>query len=32
VGKVANTRLERQRVEGVLDSYPLVEMTPNIAR
>jgi predicted nucleic acid-binding protein len=32
VGKVANTREERRRVEAVLDSYPLVEMTPSIAR
>jgi len=32
VGKVANTRSERQQVEAVLDSYPLVEMTPSISR
>lgn len=32
VGKVANTREERQTVEAVLDSYPLVEMTPSISR
>lgn len=32
VGKVANTQKERQTVEAVLDSYPLVEMTPSIAR
>jgi len=32
VGKVANTRNERQQVEAVLDSYPLVEMTPSISR
>ena len=28
VGKVANTRQERRTVDAVLDSYPLVEMTP----
>ncbi|WP_255149269.1 PIN domain-containing protein [Halorarius halobius] len=32
VGKVANTQKERQRVEAVLDSYPLVDMTPSISR
>lgn len=32
VGKVANTHEERRTVEAVLDSYPLVEMTPSIAR
>jgi predicted nucleic acid-binding protein len=32
VGKVANTSEERRRVEAVLDSYPLVEMTPSISR
>ncbi|EMA09802.1 PIN domain-containing protein [Haloarcula marismortui] len=32
VGKVANTREERQTVEAVLDSYPLVDMTPSISR
>nr|WP_245957284.1 VapC toxin family PIN domain ribonuclease [Haloplanus rubicundus] len=32
VGMVANTRQERQMVEAVLDSYPLVDMTPSIAR
>jgi len=32
VGKVANTREERQMVESVLDSYPLVDMTPSISR
>lgn len=32
VGKVANSRAERRTVEAVLDSYPLVEMTPSIAR
>jgi predicted nucleic acid-binding protein len=32
VGKVANTREERRQVEAVLDSYPLVDMTPSIAR
>ena len=32
VGKVATTRDERQQVEAVLDSYPLVDMTPSISR
>ncbi|ELZ29486.1 PilT protein domain-containing protein [Halosimplex carlsbadense 2-9-1] len=32
VGKVASTREERQRVEAVLDSYPVVDTTPSIAR
>lgn len=32
VGKVVPTRTERQRVEAVLDSYPLVDMTPSISR
>ncbi|NLV08294.1 PIN domain-containing protein [Haloarcula rubripromontorii] len=32
VGKVANTLEERQTVEAVLDSYPLVDMTPSISR
>ncbi|SDY58153.1 PIN domain-containing protein [Halopenitus persicus] len=32
VGKVANTHEERRQVEAVLDSYPLVEMTPSISR
>ncbi|MGQ5516033.1 PIN domain-containing protein [Halococcus saccharolyticus] len=32
VGKVANSPAERRTVEAVLDSYPLVEMTPSIAR
>jgi len=32
VGKIANTRDERLKVEAVLDSYPLVDMTPSIAR
>jgi len=32
VGKVANTREERQKVESVLDSYPLVDMTPSISQ
>lgn len=32
VGKVANTREERRKVEAVLDSYPLAEMTPSISR
>ena len=32
VGKVANSAAERRTVEAVLDSYPLVAMTPSIAR
>ncbi|RXK50587.1 PIN domain-containing protein [Halorientalis pallida] len=32
VGKVASTQQERQQVEAILDSYPLVETTPSIAR
>ncbi|WP_265110683.1 PIN domain-containing protein [Halosolutus halophilus] len=32
VGKVANTLDERQKVEAVLDSYPVVDMTPRISR
>jgi predicted nucleic acid-binding protein len=32
VGKVTSTREERQKVEAVLDSYPLVDMTPSISR
>lgn len=32
VGKVANTNEEHQKVEAVLDSYPLVDMTPSISR
>ena len=32
VGKVANTPEERQTVEAVLDSYPVVDMTPSISR
>lgn len=32
VGKVANTQEERRTVEAVLDSYPLVDMNPRIAR
>jgi len=32
VGKVATTREERRRVEAVLDSYALADMTPSIAR
>jgi predicted nucleic acid-binding protein len=32
VGKVANTPQERQAVEAVLDSYPVVDMTPSISR
>ncbi|AOW79313.1 PilT domain-containing protein [Halodesulfurarchaeum formicicum] len=32
VGKVANTNEERQRVEAILESYPLVDQTPSISR
>ena len=32
VGKVATTLEERQQVEAVLDSYPVVDMTPSISR
>jgi hypothetical protein len=32
VGKVANSMDERRAVEAVLDSYPLVDMTPSISR
>jgi tRNA(fMet)-specific endonuclease VapC len=32
VGKVANTQEERRKVDAVLDSYPLAEMTPSISR
>lgn len=32
VGKVANTREEQRTVEAVLDAYPVVDMTPSIAR
>lgn len=32
VGKVVETPEERRRVEAVLGSYPVVEMTPHIAR
>jgi predicted nucleic acid-binding protein len=32
VGKVANTEEERRKVEAVLDSYPVVDMTPSISR
>lgn len=32
VGTVANTPSERRRVEAVLDSYPIVDMTPQISR
>lgn len=32
VGTVAKTDDERRAVEAVLDSYPLVEMTPRISR
>ncbi len=32
VGKVAQTQAERRKVEGVLDSYPVTDLTPSIAR
>lgn len=32
VGKVARTQAERQHVEAVLESYPVVDITPSIAR
>ncbi|MFB6193915.1 MAG: PIN domain-containing protein [Halobaculum sp.] len=32
VGKVATTQEERRKVAAVLDSYPLVGMTPSISR
>jgi predicted nucleic acid-binding protein len=32
VEKVANTREERRKVDAVLNSYPLVDMTPSISR
>jgi len=32
VGKVANTQEERRTIEAVLDSYPLVDLTPSISR
>ncbi|WP_096394353.1 PIN domain-containing protein [Halorubrum trapanicum] len=32
VGKVANTRAERQAVDAVLASYPIVDMTPSVSR
>lgn len=32
VGKVANSYKERRVVDAVLDSYPLVEMSPSISR
>lgn len=32
VGKTRKTRKERQQVEAVLDSYPLVDQTPSISR
>jgi predicted nucleic acid-binding protein len=32
VGKVANTQEERRKVDAVLDSFPLVDMTPSISR
>jgi len=32
VGKVANTLEERRRVEAILDSYPIVNMSASISR
>lgn len=32
VGKVSTTQEERKKVQAVLDSYPLVDMTPSISR
>jgi len=32
VGKVANTYDERQAVDAVLGSYPVVDMTPSVSR
>jgi len=32
VGKVANTSDERQAVDAVLGSYPVVDMTPSVSR
>lgn len=32
VGKAATSSTERQQVDAVLDSYPLVDMTPSISR
>ena len=32
VGKVADSQAERHRVDGVLEAYPRVPMTPSIAR
>lgn len=32
IGKLANTEDKRQQVETILDAYPLVDMTPRIAR
>lgn len=32
VGKVANSRDERRKVDAVLNSYPLVGMPPSISR
>lgn len=32
VGKVTNSRQERQQVKAILHTYPLVEMTPSISR
>ena len=32
VGKLDHARTERQRVEAVLNSYPVVDTTPSIAR
>ena len=31
-GEIANTTEQRQTVEAVLDSYPLVDMTPSVSR
>ena len=32
VGKVANTREERQTVDAVFESYPVVDMTSSVSR
>ncbi|QCC51870.1 PIN domain-containing protein [Halapricum salinum] len=32
IGNVAQTQAERRRVEAVLDSYPVANLTPSIAR
>ena len=32
VGRVANTHREQRTVDAILDSYPLVNMTPSISR